>query len=118
MTTQLLEEFKSKLLSEKKRLEAELAKFAKKTGKTGDYNTQWEDYGDDEDENAAEVAAYTDSLGLEQTFEAELAEIISALKRIEDGAYGICASCGNPIEEKRLSVQPQSMLCMACMEKK
>lgn len=118
MDTKTIEELKAKLLAEKKRFEDKLASFAKKTGQPGDYNTQWEDYGDDEEENAAEVAAYTDSLGLEQTFESELADVITALSLIQDGTYGICAVCGKSIDPQRLSVRPQSLLCMACMEKK
>lgn len=118
METKTIEDLKEKLLAEKKRLEDKLASFAKKSSKSGDYSTQWEDYGDDEEENAAEVAAYTDSLGLEQTFESELVDVNSALIRIQEGTYGICASCGKNIDPQRLSVRPQSLLCMACMEKK
>ncbi len=118
MDKSLVAQIKEKLLTEKKRLEEKLGKFAKKSStQGGQYATQWEDYGDDEDENAAEVAAYSDSLGLEQTFESELQEVLAALQRIEDDTYGTCTSCGNPIDEKRLLVRPQSGLCMDCMEK-
>ncbi len=118
MNPKTLEELKKKLLAEKKRLEDKLASFTKKNSKSGEYSTQWEDYGDDEEENAAEVAAYTDSLGLEQTFESELADVISAFNRMQEGTYGVCASCGKTIDPQRLSVRPQSLLCMACMGKK
>ncbi len=118
MNENVLGQIKEKLLAEKKRLEEKLGKFAKKSSvQGGQYTTQWEDYGDDEDENAAEVAAYGDSLGLEQTFESELQDVLAALQRIEDGTYGACTSCDNPIDEKRLLVRPQSGLCMNCMEK-
>lgn len=117
LDSKTLEQLKQKLLSEKKRLEEDLLKFTKKSATPGEYDTKWEDYGDDEDENAAEVAAYTDSLGLEHTFESELSDIDLALQRIEKGTFGLCTKCGKEIDLKRLLVRPQSALCTTCMEK-
>jgi len=37
-----------------------------------------------------------------------------ALKRIESGNYGICRSCGEPINEARLEAVPHATLCIAC----
>ena len=37
--------------------------------------------------------------------------ITSALKRIEDGSYGICLRCGNPIEPARLDLLPFTPFC-------
>ncbi|MBI4250079.1 TraR/DksA C4-type zinc finger protein [Candidatus Uhrbacteria bacterium] len=114
----ILSEIKEKLLAEKARLEEKLGSFAKKSGiQAGQYDTKWEEYGDDEEDNAAEVAAYGDSLGLEQTLEAELADTADALKRIEAGTYGICASCGTQINQQRLLARPQSALCLECKKK-
>lgn len=41
-------------------------------------------------------------------------EIDEALKRIEDGEYGICMSCGQQITKKRLKVVPHTKFCIAC----
>jgi RNA polymerase-binding transcription factor DksA len=38
----------------------------------------------------------------------------AALRRIEDGTYGSCASCGNPIPYPRLSVMPETSHCVGC----
>src|SRR5579862_3023625 len=38
--------------------------------------------------------------------QALLAEVQAALKRIEDGTYGQCIDCGQPIPEKRLEAIP------------
>ena len=35
-----------------------------------------------------------------------LTEVQQALKRIEDGTYGLCVVCGKPIPEKRLEAIP------------
>jgi DnaK suppressor protein len=37
-----------------------------------------------------------------------------ALEKIEDGTYGICASCSKPIEAARLKALPHATLCIAC----
>jgi RNA polymerase-binding transcription factor len=47
---------------------------------------------------------------------AALRDVQSALWRIEDGSYGACASCGNPLEVERLEILPQAALCMPCQQ--
>jgi DnaK suppressor protein len=37
-----------------------------------------------------------------------------ALHRIEEGSYGICDSCGKPIESARLKALPHVTLCLKC----
>lgn len=43
-----------------------------------------------------------------------VAKVKDALKRIEDGTYGICEECGEPISEKRLDVRPVTTCCVEC----
>lgn len=45
---------------------------------------------------------------------AELARIEAALKRIDEGEYGICQECGEEIGDKRLEIDPAVGLCIAC----
>jgi len=40
-----------------------------------------------------------------------------ALARIKEGAFGLCISCGNPINSKRLEAVPWTRYCIACQEK-
>lgn len=47
---------------------------------------------------------------------ATLAKIDEALKRLEDGGYGVCADCGQEISEARLSAVPFASLCIDCQE--
>jgi DnaK suppressor protein len=42
--------------------------------------------------------------------------IDDALKRIEDGTYGICEECNERISEGRLSVVPFALYCRDCQE--
>lgn len=40
-----------------------------------------------------------------------------ALERLEDGSYGICENCGEPIGKLRLMAFPRATLCMECKRK-
>jgi DnaK suppressor protein len=46
-----------------------------------------------------------------------LAKIDEAMSRIDDGSFGACADCEEPIEVRRLEARPMSTLCIACKEK-
>lgn len=40
-----------------------------------------------------------------------------ALRRMEDGSYGICLSCEDPIKPNRLQAVPWAELCLVCQER-
>ncbi|MGH3326691.1 MAG: TraR/DksA C4-type zinc finger protein [Streptomycetales bacterium] len=40
-----------------------------------------------------------------------------ALDRIEDGTYGVCESCGNPIGKARLQAFSRATLCVGCKQR-
>lgn len=46
-----------------------------------------------------------------------VAQIDRALARIEDGSYGICESCEEPIGKMRLMAFPRATLCMSCKQR-
>jgi len=54
--------------------------------------------------------------GLSESTAAEISQINRALKRIEEGVYGQCIVCGQPIDERRLEALPQSDRCIRCAE--
>ena len=43
-------------------------------------------------------------------------KVEDALERIDDGTYGICEVCEEPIELKRLEARPVTTLCLRCKE--
>jgi DnaK suppressor protein len=43
-----------------------------------------------------------------------LAKVKEAIKRIENGTFGICEGCGGEIEEKRLIARPMTTMCIDC----
>ena len=46
-----------------------------------------------------------------------LRKTTAALARIENGDYGFCQSCEEPINPKRLEFDPTATLCIACASK-
>lgn len=50
--------------------------------------------------------------GIEEGAQQTLAEIEAALQRIEEGSYGTCEVCGEPIGGERLSAIPWARLCI------
>lgn len=56
-----------------------------------------------------------DSLeGQAQLVTQEIANTRRALGRVDEGSYGACMSCGEPISENRLEIRPESTLCIDC----
>lgn len=43
-------------------------------------------------------------------------KIEMALKKIDDGTYGLCEDCEEPISLKRLQARPEAQLCIQCKE--
>lgn len=106
LDTTILAQLKASLLEEKSRLEDELSRFAKATGVPGSYETQMENIGTDQDENATEVEEYVDNLALESNLEGQLKDVNDALKKMDEGTYGICEKTGKEISLDRLKVYP------------
>ena len=45
-----------------------------------------------------------------------LVKIDNALRKIEEGTFGICETCEEPIGKKRLEARPETNLCIRCKE--
>ncbi len=54
------------------------------------------------------------ALGLIENEGEELREIDAALKRLQDGEFGVCSICSKPISWKRLMAIPYAKLCVEC----
>ena len=58
-----------------------------------------------------------DVLGaISESAQEELGQLRAALTRLEEGRYGLCAVCGESIEEERLAAVPYTNRCRACAE--
>lgn len=58
------------------------------------------------------------SLGLASNERKVLYELDDALKRIEDGSFGICDDCKGQITKIRLKAVPSARLCIKCQQKR
>jgi DnaK suppressor protein len=45
-----------------------------------------------------------------------LRNVRAAIRRIDEGSYGVCAHCDEPISPKRLAAVPWASLCIRCQE--
>lgn len=113
MDAKFLEQQKKNLEERRDKLQTELDSVR---GDDIKNEADYPDYGDSEDDNSAEVAAFSTNLSLESTLEKALRDVNDALQRIEDGAYGICKYCKQEIDERRLLARPSSSACIKCKE--
>lgn len=116
MDAAFVEKMKALLVAEQQRLEHELAQFSHRNPKAGqtDYQADFPNTGDTEDENASEVAQFSDNLSLEDELVKALRDVESALKLVENGTYGTCKYCKLPIDLRRLIARPTSTSCIQC----
>ncbi len=114
-----LQKYKNKLEQEEARLELELTDLGQLNSNnpadwTADANVEEMNTADlnnlaDADEEQEANKAIVDEL------EVRLKHVKDALQRIQEGTYGTCTKCGNPIEPARLDANPAATLCTSCM---
>ncbi len=68
-------------------------------------------------EQATEAEADEVLEGLETAGLLEISQINAALARIEEETYGECATCGEPVGEKRLEAILHAAQCISCASK-
>jgi RNA polymerase-binding transcription factor DksA len=66
------------------------------------------------EEEATETLELEKRLALEKRIREQLVGVEHALHKFEEGTYGLCDSCGQPIDPARLEALPQASLCMNC----
>ena len=111
MTTQF-NLLRSRLESEHKRLIGELEQL-KASARPANERREGSPFGKREEE-ATETLELETRLALEKRVRDQLADIEHALSKFEDGTYGLCDSCGQPIDPARLEALPQANLCLSC----
>ncbi len=67
-------------------------------------------------EGAMAAEADDEVIALLHHEQTELAATRQALERIENGEYGDCTECGDPIGLARLEVLPEAHLCVGCQD--
>ena len=106
MNQDQLKEYKIKLEKERMMVAAEIARDEKPVDFGNDI-----DHDDEATDKSEEVG---NQLAAAQELKSRLNEIDIALGKIQNGTYGICEKCGNPIEQEILAIDPESRFCKAC----
>ncbi len=68
---------------------------------------------DFKDVAAEETRSVVDEIALAHAA-VELNQVVAAQRRLEDGIYGFCLDCGEPIDERRLQALPATPFCTDC----
>jgi RNA polymerase-binding transcription factor len=73
--------------------------------------------GDDQADAGAKTFEREQEIAVADNARHLLLQNLHALERLDDGTYGICESCGNPIGKLRLQAAPRATLCLTCKTK-
>ena len=103
---------RSRLENEQKRLIGELEQL-RASVRPANERREGSPFGKREEE-ATETLELETRLALEKRVRDQLAEIEHTLSKFEKGTYGLCDSCGQPIDPARLEALPQATLCLSC----
>ncbi|MDP9849180.1 TraR/DksA family transcriptional regulator [Streptosporangium lutulentum] len=98
------------------RLESTLAELDRSIGVLGgDPQTVWDRSGAD----AGSTLTDTDrNRAMLDAARQQRSSVLAALKRMEDGSYGLCTDCGSPVPEGRLEARPEAARCVQCQSKR
>lgn len=69
-------------------------------------------------DSAQATAERGEFLALVDQLRSHRAEVLAALRRMDEGTYGKCENCGRPIPLERLEAIPTATLCVACKQQR
>ena len=117
LTPTQISDYRTRLEKERVLLEKELEGLG-----TRDESGDWvpkkptdEVFGADKNDNADIIEEEQEANASLNELEARLVQVDAALKKIDDGAYGICEVSGEDIEVERLNANPAAATCMQHM---
>jgi DnaK suppressor protein len=110
-----LKQLRTRLEDEQKRLRQELEQLGTSAQPT-EARREGSPFGKREEE-ATESLELERRLALEKRLSTALAEVEHALRKFDEGTYGRCDICGQPISPDRLEALPQATLCVNCKAK-
>ncbi len=95
-------------------LQEEMRSLLEEAGKTVSEMTADTTTFPDPNDRATQESDRTFELRIRDRERRLLNKIREALERIDDGTFGICEMCGEPISEARLKARPVTTLCIDC----
>ena len=119
MTSIDTEHFRNALLEERQRIEHALTTL--RDEHSGSLDDEVEEVAATSDNHVAETASATLGREIDYTLGENSGQVLTAidaaLKRIDEGTYGTCVSCGEQIRYERLEATPWAALCIDCKRK-
>jgi RNA polymerase-binding protein DksA len=100
-----MDSIRARLNEELQEVETELARIEEKLKVRGDYGFGRGD---------PAIYQWELNLSLKERYEKHLEDVQAALRRLEEGSYGVCERCQKAIEKERLEALPFTSLCIEC----
>ncbi|WP_026212255.1 TraR/DksA family transcriptional regulator [Longispora albida] len=72
--------------------------------------------GDDQADTGTKTFEREQEISLANNLHERVIQLERALERVDDGGYGMCEKCGNPIPVERLAAFPSATLCVTCKQ--
>lgn len=109
------ESLRRKLEQERERLQRELTQLNRQEGPLGDRTaTEQSGYGNHMADDASQTFEMEKDLALERNLRGHLQQVELALRRMDEGTYGVCEECGGTISLERLEAMPWANVCVPC----
>ena len=106
-----LQNIRKRLLTKQAELQHDVSNLIQAQAIDVDPSDASQGVGDFED-MAVDENTQVDTQSIEVNEQALLADVQTALKRLDEGTYGICIVCGETIPEKRLEAIPWALRCI------
>ena len=104
-----MEDLKPRLQQEREEAQAEIERLDQLLQERGEYGFGKGD---------PAVYQWEFNLALREQYQQRVEQIDKALRRVEEGSYGICQECAQAIEPERLEALPLTSLCIKCARSK
>lgn len=113
-TPEEVAEARTELLTEVERLKSEIA--ASEDAVAGLLRDSGDGSGDEADTGSKNITREYE-MALAANTREMLVQATHALQRLDEGTYGRCESCGNPIGKARMQAFPRATLCLDCKQR-
>lgn len=114
-----MEKFRERLEETRDELVVELQRIEDRASGRDPLNsdTAGEDFDEPGGDAAQETLERTQAMALSENLREMLDNVNNALKRLDEGTYGICEVCGCNIPKARLDIMPFATMCTKCRER-
>lgn len=99
---------------ERRKLQEELNNLRQEIARLGEKLASKPDYGFGKGDPA--IYEWELNLALRETLKDRARRIEDALRKMDEGHYGVCERCGEKIDPERLKVLPHTTLCIKCAQ--